>query len=74
MSELLKENLVFDVAGKEYVGLAQYRSRGGYTALAKVLKQTPETSVEELKASGLRGRGGAAFPTGKKIEMVRSNA
>jgi len=74
MSVLLKKNLVFNVADREYVGLDLYRSRGGYTALQKVLGQSPEASIEELKNSGLRGRGGAAFPTAKKIEMVRDNA
>lgn len=73
MSKQLKDHLVFDVADKEYVDLPLYRSRGGYEALNKVLGQTPETGVDELIASGLRGRGGAAFPTGKKIEMVRHN-
>ncbi|HCP15731.1 MAG TPA: NADH-quinone oxidoreductase subunit F [Peptococcaceae bacterium] len=71
---MLKKNLVFNVADREYVGLDLYRSRGGYTALQKVLGQSPEASIEELKNSGLRGRGGAAFPTAKKIEMVRDNA
>jgi NADH-quinone oxidoreductase subunit F len=45
---------------------------GGYAALAKVLSGLkPETVVEEIKRSGLRGRGGAGFPTGVKWEACR---
>jgi len=40
--------------------LSVYRSKGGYSALDKALKtMTPDAVVEEVKASGLRGRGGA---------------
>ena len=45
----------------------------GYKALEKVLKKmTPEEVIEVMKNSGLRGRGGAGFPTGKKWELTRS--
>ena len=45
----------------------EYIARDGYRALAKVLTEmTPEQVVEEVKASGLRGRGGGGFPTGMK--------
>ena len=44
-----------------------YLASGGYQGLRRVLKEfTPEKFVEEVKASGLRGRGGAGFPTGMK--------
>jgi NADH-quinone oxidoreductase subunit F len=48
--------------------LASYRKSGGYEAWERILReQTPrEKIIEEVKASGLRGRGGAAFPTGVK--------
>ncbi|HEV8334981.1 MAG TPA: NADH-quinone oxidoreductase subunit NuoF [Candidatus Polarisedimenticolia bacterium] len=47
--------------------LEAYLQGGGYRALARALKEmTPEQVVEEVKASGLRGRGGAGFPTGMK--------
>src|ERR1043165_1224850 len=53
------------VEGKE--GLDAYRARGGYQALEKALKQmSPREVLQEIDASGLRGRGGAGFPTGKK--------
>jgi NADH-quinone oxidoreductase subunit F len=51
--------------------LAGYRNRGGYKALEKVLREmTPEKLIDEVKASGLRGRGGAGFPTGMKWGFV----
>jgi NADH-quinone oxidoreductase subunit F len=46
--------------------LAAYEATGGYAALRKALALAPEEIVEEVKASGLRGRGGAGFPTGMK--------
>ncbi|HUX36411.1 MAG TPA: NADH-quinone oxidoreductase subunit NuoF [Rectinemataceae bacterium] len=50
----------------------EYIAREGYAALAKVLfEMRPEEVVEELKTSGLRGRGGAGFPTGVKWELTR---
>ncbi|RME66979.1 MAG: NADH-quinone oxidoreductase subunit NuoF, partial [Nitrospirae bacterium] len=51
-----------------------YIARGGYEALKKVLKEmTPEQVVNTIEASGLRGRGGAGFPTGLKWEYARKN-
>ena len=46
--------------------LADYEAQGGYVALRKALKMDKETIIEEIKASGLRGRGGAGFSTGLK--------
>ncbi len=48
-----------------------YRQKGGYVAVEKVLKtMSPEDVVEEVKKSGLRGRGGAGFPTGMKWSFL----
>ncbi len=52
---------------KADVSLEAYRADGGYRALEKALNEmTPAQVVEAVKASGLRGRGGAGFPTGVK--------
>jgi len=51
--------------------LDSYRRMGGYDGLAKCLRQfTPDRVIDEVKKSGLRGRGGAAFPTGLKWAFV----
>jgi NADH-quinone oxidoreductase subunit F len=49
----------------DYIGI------GGYSALAKALKMTPDNIIDEVKKSGIRGRGGAGFPTGNKWESTR---
>jgi NADH-quinone oxidoreductase subunit F len=50
--------------------LSAYEERGGYDALKKALDMAPEAVVEEVKDSGLRGRGGAGFPTGMKWGFI----
>ncbi len=51
--------------------IEEYIARDGYAALGKVLTQwKPEQVIAEIKASGLRGRGGAGFPTGVKWELM----
>ncbi len=50
--------------------LAQYRREGGYQALARAFELGAAAVIEEVKMSGLMGRGGAAFPTGIKWEAV----
>ncbi len=52
--------------------LDSYRSTGGYQAWEKILrdKTPPDEIIEEIKTSGLRGRGGAGFPTGLKMSFM----
>jgi NADH-quinone oxidoreductase subunit F len=50
--------------------LDHYRAHGGYTALRKALDIGPDAVIAEISASKLVGRGGAAFPTGRKMEAV----
>jgi len=55
---------------KDSRSLKSYLSRGGYTALEKALGMQPSEVIEEVKASGVRGRGGAGFPAGVKWGFV----
>lgn len=57
----------------EYRSLKGYKKMGGYEVLKKALKMQPKSIVEEVKASGLRGRGGAGFPTGVKWGFLPDN-
>ena len=55
------------------IRIFEYIKNGGYAALSKVLqKPDPDWIIEEIKRSGLRGRGGGGFPTGKKWEFARA--
>jgi len=63
--------LLIEKAGiKNIVQYDVYRNNGGYAALEKAFKMSPADIVEEVKKSGLRGRGGAGFPTGLKWSFL----
>jgi len=52
--------------------IGHYLARGGYRGLEKALAASPQEVIQEVKVSGLRGRGGAGFPTGTKWEFCRN--
>ena len=65
-----RQLLINDLDKPGIQSLAGYKSAGGYSSLEKALKMKPEEIVEEVKKSGLRGRGGAGFPTGMKWSFI----
>ena len=68
----MARKLLLDKINIEHIRLYDvYRQRGGYTAVEKALKSmSPDQVTEEVKKSGLRGRGGAGFPTGMKWSFL----
>lgn len=69
MALLLNRSLDSDTEG-----LAEYRASGGYAALEKARSSAPEDVIRAVLDSGLRGRGGAGFPVGRKWEMALAAA
>jgi len=71
----IQPQIYADLDGRNW-HLKDYEARGGYAALRKILKadagegMTPEAVIAEVKASSLRGRGGAGFPTGLKWSFM----
>ncbi|NTU74649.1 MAG: NADH-quinone oxidoreductase subunit E, partial [Anaerolineaceae bacterium] len=64
-------NLLTENCGKRRpTNLKEYEANHGYAALRSALSSSPEKVIEEIKAAGLVGRGGAAFPTGAKWESA----
>lgn len=72
MSNTVYKNLLTSRFGKINPGsIDEYVSSGGYTALKKALSMTGDEIINEVKTSGLKGRGGAGFPTGLKMDSVK---
>ncbi|MGH8496290.1 MAG: NADH-quinone oxidoreductase subunit F, partial [Gammaproteobacteria bacterium] len=77
MTELQFNLVSFSTLGHDRpYALETYRKVGGYEALERILRERmpPDAIIEEIKASGLRGRGGAGFPTGLKWSFMPRNA
>ncbi len=71
MSRDTKLLMTFPVTATSHL-LAEYRARGGYAALDKALRTlTPDAITKEVTASGLQGRGGAAFSAGRKWSVIQ---
>jgi NADH-quinone oxidoreductase subunit F len=71
MSRDTKLLMTFPVTATSHL-LADYRARGGYAALDKALRTlTPDAITKEVTASGLQGRGGAAFSAGRKWSVIQ---
>ena len=69
-----QKNIVLRNKGIDPEKIEAYIARDGYKAAAKaLLGMTPEQIIDEMKRSGLRGRGGAGFPTGLKWEFARKS-
>ena len=70
LEALAPKRLLARAGSPEATKLAGYRKLGGYAALARALELGPAGVLKEVSASKLVGRGGAAFPTGRKWEAV----
>jgi NADH-quinone oxidoreductase subunit F len=69
----MEKRLVMEKCGRlNPEEIDDYLAHGGYGALVKALQTSPEMIIKEVKAAGLRGRGGAGFPTGMKWELAAS--
>jgi NADH-quinone oxidoreductase subunit F len=66
--------LLANIDKPDQASIAKYRERGGYKALEKALAMEQTALIDVVKASGLRGRGGAGFPTGMKWSFVPRNS
>ena len=65
-----KDRIFTNLYGQHDFRLAGARARGDWDGTAAILARGPDAIVEEMKASGLRGRGGAGFPTGMKWSFM----
>jgi len=66
--------LLANIDKPDQASITKYRERGGYKGLEKALAMEQTALIDEVKASGLRGRGGAGFPTGMKWSFVPRNS
>ena len=71
MSELNYKLLTKNFDQIDPASIDDYIAAGGYSSLKKAIKMKDTDIIEEVKTAGLKGRGGAAFPTGLKMEAVK---
>src|SRR5256886_1141755 len=67
MSELI---VLAGADGRDLTKLAEYRAVGGYAQLERARGLEPAAIIDELNTANLRGRGGAFFPTGRKMQFI----
>ena len=65
--------LLRNIENPNSADLGEYEKAGGYQSLRKALEMEPKALIEEVKKSGLRGRGGAGFPTGMKWTFANAD-
>ena len=65
-----KDTIYYNINGSIEVTLAEAQGRGDLTGMAAIVKKGREWIIDEIKKSGLRGRGGAGFPTGVKLGFI----
>ncbi|MEE9523579.1 MAG: NADH-quinone oxidoreductase subunit NuoF [Thermodesulfovibrionales bacterium] len=66
----MQKFLLKNINNPDSSDIKEYRKTGGYEGLKKALSMKPEEIIDEVKKSGLRGRGGAGFPTGMKWDFA----
>ncbi len=69
-TELMEKVLLKNIESPNSTHIEEYRRVGGYRAIEKALRMPPQQIIAEVKSSGLRGRGGAGFPTGMKWDFA----
>ncbi|HZG34218.1 MAG TPA: NADH-quinone oxidoreductase subunit NuoF [Gaiellaceae bacterium] len=66
----LEQIVLADATERDLTQLSEYRDVGGYASLEQARQMEPQQLLDDLLASGLRGRGGAGFPTGRKASFI----
>lgn len=69
----MEKYLLKGIESPDSADIKEYRNIGGYKSLGKALSMEPKDIIEEVKKAGLRGRGGAGFPTGMKWSFASAD-